>query len=164
MGRGPHKRTGGKNLGGCPTQSPLFTNIFARPQAKFCPSVAHFRKFIQSWGATASCPPPASYAYGSISCALWLLCAVPRCRAKMLYSSSHDNSMDKRPSIPKRVKIDDYGKDGGPHITQCMIGKCPLATHSYQNLQLQHKILTTATIDLGRRNFIMKSTRILLGT
>ena len=45
-----------------------------------------------------------------------------------------------------------------------MIGICPLATHSYQNLQLQHKILTTATIDLGRRNFIVKSTRILLGT
>ena len=56
--------------------------------------------------------------------------------------------------------INDYGKDGGPHFTQCMIGICPLATHIYQNLQLQHKILTTATIDLGRPNFIAKSTRI----
>ena len=54
--------------------------------------------------------------------------------------------------------IDDYGKDGGPHFTQCMIGICPLATHSYQNLQLQHKILTRATIDLACRNFIVKST------
>ena len=60
--------------------------------------------------------------------------------------------------------IDDYGKDGGPHFTQCMIGICPLATHSYQNLQLWHKILTKATIDLGRRNFVVKSTHILLGT
>ena len=57
--------------------------------------------------------------------------------------------------------IDDYGKDGGPHFTQCMIGICPLATHSYQNLQLQHEILTTATIDLGRRNFIVNSTLFL---
>ena len=64
----------------------------------------------------------------------------------------------------QQVAIDDYGKDGGPHFTQCMIGICPLATHSYQNLQLQHKILTTATIDLGRCNFIVKSTRILLGS
>ena len=59
------------------------------------------------------------------------------------------------------MQIDDYGKDGGSQFTQCMIGICPLATHSYQNLQLQHKFLTTATIDLGRRNFIVKSTRIL---
>ena len=36
--------------------------------------------------------------------------------------------------------IDDYGKDGGPHFTQCMIGICPLATHSYRNLQLRQKI------------------------
>ena len=50
------------------------------------------------------------------------------------------------------TKIDDYGKDGGLHFTECMIGICPLATHSYQNLQLQHKILTTATIDLGFEN------------
>ena len=57
--------------------------------------------------------------------------------------------------------IDDYGKDGGPYFTQCMIGICPLATHSYQNLELQHKIETEATIDLGRRNFIMKSTLFL---
>ena len=53
--------------------------------------------------------------------------------------------------------IDDSAKDGGPHFTQCMIGICPLVTHSYQNLQLQHKILTAATIDLGRRDFIVKS-------
>ena len=58
------------------------------------------------------------------------------------------------------LSIDDYGKDGGPHFTQCMIGICPLATHSYQNLQLRHKILTKATIDLGRRNFVVKSTHI----
>ena len=51
-------------------------------------------------------------------------------------------------------KIDHSAKDGGPHFTQCMIGICPLVTHSYQNLQLQHKILTAATINLGRRNFI----------
>ena len=48
--------------------------------------------------------------------------------------------------------IDDSAKDGGPHFTQCMTGICPLVTHSYQNLQLQHKILTAATIDLGRRD------------
>ena len=30
-------------------------------------------------------------------------------------------------------QIDDSAKDGGPHFTQCMIGICPLATHSYQN-------------------------------
>ena len=47
--------------------------------------------------------------------------------------------------------IDDSAKDGGPHFTQCMIGICPLATHSYQNLRLLHKILTTATINVGRR-------------
>ena len=45
--------------------------------------------------------------------------------------------------------IDNYGKDGGPHFTQCMIGICPLATHSYQNLQLQHKIMTTGTKAVG---------------
>ena len=55
------------------------------------------------------------------------------------------------------VAIDDSAKDGGPHFTQCMIGICPLVTHSYQNLQLQHKILTAATIDLGRRDFIVRS-------
>ena len=49
--------------------------------------------------------------------------------------------------------IDDSAKDGGPHFTQCMIGICPLATHSYQNLRLQHKILTIATINLGRPEF-----------
>ena len=49
-----------------------------------------------------------------------------------------------------RLLIDDSAKDGGPHFTQCMIGICPLLTHSYQNLQLQHKILTAATIDLGQ--------------
>ena len=54
--------------------------------------------------------------------------------------------------------IDDSAKDGGPHFTQCMIGICPLVTHSYQHLQLQHKILTAATMDLGRRSFIVKST------
>ena len=59
------------------------------------------------------------------------------------------------------ILIDDSAKDGGPHFTQCMIGICPLVTHSYQNLQLQHKILTEATIDLGRRNFIVKSTLLL---
>ena len=53
-----------------------------------------------------------------------------------------------------KTAIDDSVKDGGPHFTQCMIGICPLATHSYQNLRLLHKILTTATIaaiNLGRR-------------
>ena len=55
------------------------------------------------------------------------------------------------------LTIDDSAKDGGPHFTQCMIGICPLVTHSYQNLQLRHKILTAAAIDLGRRNFV-KST------
>ena len=87
-------------------------------------------------------------------------------------SRRHDNSANrlKAPeeekflNLPVSIVIDDYGKDGGPHFTQCMIGICPLATHSYQNLQLQHKILTTATIDLGRCNFIVKSTRILLGS
>ena len=54
--------------------------------------------------------------------------------------------------------IDDSAKDGGRDFTQCMIGICPLVTHSYQNLQLQHKILTAATIDLGCRNFIVTST------
>ena len=56
------------------------------------------------------------------------------------------------------VLIDDSAKDGGRDFTQCMIGICPLVTHSYQNLQLQHKILTAATIDLGCRNFIVTST------
>ena len=37
----------------------------------------------------------------------------------------------------QKFAIDDSAKDGGPHFTQCMIGKCPLVTHSYQNLQLQ---------------------------
>ena len=59
--------------------------------------------------------------------------------------------------VRKKDRIDDSAKDGGPHFTQCMIGICPLVTHSYQNLQLQHKILTAATIDLGHRNFIAKS-------
>ena len=45
--------------------------------------------------------------------------------------------------------IDDSAKDGGPHFTQCMIGICPLATHSYQNLRLLHKILTTTTMAAG---------------
>ena len=31
------------------------------------------------------------------------------------------------------LPIDDSAKDGGPHFTQCMIGICPLATHSYRN-------------------------------
>ena len=53
-------------------------------------------------------------------------------------------------------RIDDSGKDGGHHFTQCMIGICPPVTHSYQNLQLQHKILITATIDAGRRDLIEK--------
>ena len=36
--------------------------------------------------------------------------------------------------------IDDSAKDGGSHFTQCLIGICPLPTHSYQNLRLLHKI------------------------
>ena len=79
-------------------------------------------------------------------------------------SRPNDNSVSVSSFQAGLRLIDDYGKDGGPHFTQCMIGICPLATHSYQNLQLQHKILTTATIDLGRCNFIVKSTRILLGS
>ena len=35
--------------------------------------------------------------------------------------------------------IDDYGKDGGTHFTQCMIGICPLATHSYQTYNCKIK-------------------------
>ena len=37
-----HKRTGRKNLGGGPTQSPLFAKIFARLGAKICPEEADF--------------------------------------------------------------------------------------------------------------------------
>ena len=57
--------------------------------------------------------------------------------------------------------IDDSGKDGGPHFTQCMVGINPVATHSYQSLRPQHKIWTTVTMDLGRRNFVVTAVKIL---
>ena len=56
------------------------------------------------------------------------------------------------------MSIDDSGKDGGSHFTQCMIGICLVAMHSYQNLRLQLEIWIADMIDLGRRNFIVKST------
>ena len=37
-----HKCTGRNNLGGCPTQSPLFANIFAQLKTKICPNGADF--------------------------------------------------------------------------------------------------------------------------
>ena len=69
---------------------------------------------------------------------------------------THSITLKTWPYLGPNFTIGDSAKDGGPHFTQCMIGICPLVTHSYQNLQLQHKILTAATIDLGRRNFIVK--------
>ena len=35
----------------------------------------------------------------------------------------------------RQATIDDSAKDGRSHFTQCMIGICPIAMHSYQNKQ-----------------------------
>ena len=40
---GFHKRKGRKHVGGCPTQSPLFANIFSRLRVKIFPSGASLR-------------------------------------------------------------------------------------------------------------------------
>ena len=41
---------GRKNLGGGPTQSPLFANIFARLKANICPKEADFLKIFPKLG------------------------------------------------------------------------------------------------------------------
>ena len=69
-----HKCTGRKNLGGCPTQSPLFADIFARLRTKICPNGADFENFFKVGGLLPPGAPPASYAYGvesTISVALY---------------------------------------------------------------------------------------------
>ena len=54
-----HKRTGRKLLGGggCPTQSPLFTNTFVRLRAKFWPGLI-CENFSKVRGRSPRSPPP----------------------------------------------------------------------------------------------------------
>ena len=52
-----HKRTGRKNLGGCPTQSPSFTNIFAPLGQNFARVGLSFENLSKVGGLPPPSPP-----------------------------------------------------------------------------------------------------------